>query len=165
MTEEINALERNQTWIVQDLPPSKKPIGCKWVYHVKYNYDGSIQRYKVRLVIRGDHQVEGFDYNETFAPVAKMTTVRCFLAVAVAKGWTLHQMDVNNAFLHGDLEEEVVMKMPPGFSSSDPHKMFRLRKSLYGLRQAPRQWFAKLSTKLWFYSFLCRLLLICLSQE
>ena len=75
MAEEIRALEKNGTWVLQDLPPGKKPISCKWVYRVKYNSDDSIQRFKARLVIRGDHQVEGFDYNETFAPVAKMTSV------------------------------------------------------------------------------------------
>ena len=154
MEEEIRALEKNQTWILQDLPHGKKHISCKWVYRVKYNSDGSIQRFKARLVIRGDHQLEGFDYNETFAPVAKMTTVRCFLAVAVSKGWDLHQLDVNNAFLHGDLDEEVYMMLPPGFTCSTPHKVCRLQKSLYGLRQAPRQWFAKLSSKLREYGFI-----------
>jgi len=153
MAEEIAALEKNDTWSLTDLPMGKKPISCKWVYRVKYNADGSIQRYKARLVIRGDHQVEGFDFNETFAPVAKMTSVRIFLSVAVAKGWELHQLDVNNAFLHGDLDEEVYMRLPPGFQSIDPTKVCRLKKSLYGLRQAPRQWFAKLSSKLSEYGF------------
>ena len=86
MTEEITALEQQNTWVIVDLPPGKKPISSKWVYRVKYNYDGSIQRYKARLVVRGDHQVEGIDYNETFAPVANMPGVRCFLTVAIAKG-------------------------------------------------------------------------------
>jgi len=86
MAEEIHAPERNETWVLQTLPPEKKPISCRWVYRVKYNSNGTIQRFKARLVIRGDHQVEGFDYNETFAPVAKMASVRCFLSVAVSKG-------------------------------------------------------------------------------
>jgi len=104
-------------------------------------------------VIGGDHQVEGFDFHETFVPVAKMTSVRCFLAVTVAKGWELHQLDVNNAFLYGSLEEEVYMKLPPRFKCPGGNKVCRLKKSLYGLRQAPRQWFAKLSSKLSEYGF------------
>ena len=153
MAKEIEALELNKTWTIEDLPPNKKPINCKWVYKVKYNSNGTIERYKARLVIRGDEQIEGFDYHETFAPVAKMVSVRCFLAVAIAKGWELHQMDVHNAFLHGDLDEEVYMRLPPGFSPSGANKVCKLRKSLYGLKQAPRQWFAKLSSKLLEYGF------------
>lgn len=85
MVTEIRALEANKTWIIIDLPSGKKPISCKWVYRIKYNLDGSIQCYKARLVIRGDHQIEGYDFNEIFAHVAKMTSVRCFLVVAVAR--------------------------------------------------------------------------------
>ena len=153
MNEEVAALEKTGTWEIVDLPPGKKPIGCKWVYRVKYNADGSIQRYKARLVIRGDHQEEGIDYNETFAPVAKMTSVRCFLSIAEAKGWELHQLDVNNAFLHDDLDEEVYMKLALGYRASTPNKVCKLKKSLYGLKQAPRQWFAKLSSTLCAYGF------------
>jgi len=98
MPEEIQALEENRTWTIEELPARKKLISCKWVYRVKYKSDGSIEHYKARLVMRGDHQVEGFDFHETFASVAKMTSVRVFLSVAVAKGWDLHQMDVNNLF-------------------------------------------------------------------
>lgn len=134
MRKEIEALENNGTWTLEDLPPRKKTIGCKWVYKIKYHFDGTIERHKARLVILGNNQVAGIDFKETFAPVAKMVSVRVFLAVAVVRGWELHQMDVHNAFLHGDLDEEVYMSLPPGFSGASPGKVCRLRKSLYGLR-------------------------------
>lgn len=104
-------------------------------------------------MVFGNHQKAGIDYNETFAPVAKMTTVRVFLAVAAAKNLELHQMDVHNAFLQGDLTEEVYMRLPPGFRCSNPNLVCRLRKSLYGLKQAPRCWFAKLVRSLKDYGF------------
>ena len=116
--------------------------------------NGDIERLKSRSVVFGNHQQEGIDYGETFAPVAKITTIRAFLAIAVLKNWELHQMDVDNAFLHGDLDEEVHMKLPPGFESSDPSLVCRLRKSLYGLKQAPRCWFSKLVAALKGYDFL-----------
>lgn len=151
--DEIDALERNQTWEITDLPPGKKPIGCQWVFKIKLKSDGTVERDKARLIVLGNHQTEGEDYTETFAPVAKMVTVRTFLAVAVARNWEVHQLDVNNAFLHGDLNEEVYMRLPPGFSGASPGKVCRLRKSLYGLRQSPRNWFAKLTSSLRKYGF------------
>lgn len=154
MQKEIRALEDNGTWTMETLPPGKKALGSQWVYKIKYNSDGSVERLKARLVVFGNHQIEGIDYNETFAPVAKMVTVRAFLAIAASKNWELHQMDVHNAFLHGDLDEEVYMKLPPGFDSDTPGLVCRLRKSLYGLKQAPRCWFAKLVTALKGYGFL-----------
>ncbi|KAL9447401.1 hypothetical protein AB3S75_014963 [Citrus x aurantiifolia] len=153
MAKEIDALEQNETWTLADLPLGKKAIGCKWVYRIKYHSDGSIERCKARLVILGNNQIEGVDYNETFAPVAKMVSVRTLLVVAVARDWELHQMDVHNAFLHGDLAEEVYMQLPPGFSTTSSGKVCRLRKSLYGLRQAPRNWFAKLAGALKSFGF------------
>ena len=154
MKEEIQALEDNGTWTLEHLPPGKRALGSRWVYKTKYLSNGDIERLKSRLVVLGNHQQEGIDYNETFAPVAKMTTVRVFLAIAASKNWALHQMDVHNAFLHGDLDEEVYMKLPPGFESSEPSLMCRLRKSLYGLKQAPRCWFAKLVSALKGYGFI-----------
>ncbi|XP_074314529.1 uncharacterized protein LOC141649747 [Silene latifolia] len=153
MRKEIDALEKNNTWTLEPLPQGKKAIGSKWVYKIKYHADGSIERYKARLVIMGNRQIEGVDYNETFAPTVKLVTVRTLLAIAAAKGWVLHQMDVHNAFLHGDLQEEVYMRPPPGFHPSNNDKVCRLRKSLYGLRQAPRCWYAKLASALRNYGF------------
>ncbi|CAA7039177.1 unnamed protein product [Microthlaspi erraticum] len=153
MRTEVDALEQKRTWDICDLPPGKEALGCLWVYKTKYNSDGTIERYKARLVVQGNHQVEGEDFDETFAHVVKMNTVRSVLRLVAAKNWEVYQMDVNNAFLHGDLEEEVYMKLPPGFRHSHPGKVCRLRKSLYGLKQAPRCWFKKLSDALLRFGF------------
>ena len=150
---EITALEDSGTWTVEHLPPGKHAIGCKWVFKIKFNADGTIERFKARLVALGNKQVEGIDYFETFAPVVKMTTVRMFLKVACGRGWDLHQMDVHNAFLHGDLDEEVFMKLPPGFRATEEGMVCRLHKSLYGLKQSPRCWFSKFAKALFDYGF------------
>ncbi len=109
---------------------------CKWICE---------QKYKARLVAKGYAQTYGIDYEETYSPVAKMTTVRAIIAMAAAKGWSLHQMDVKNAFLHGDLQEEVYMEQPPGYvDQTHPNLVCRLKKALYGLKQAPRAWSDKI---------------------
>ena len=138
MNTELRALEVNGTWSIESLPLEKRPIGCKWVYKIKRRADSTIEHYKARLVAKGFTQLEGLDFHETFAPVAKMTTIRCLLVIALHRRWELHQMDVNNAFLYGDLDEEIYMRLPPGYSFSGSNRVCRLRKSLYGLRQASR---------------------------
>lgn len=153
MKTEITALEDNHTSDVTELPPGRRAIGCQWLFSKKYNADGTIERPKARLVARGNRQREGFDYKDTFTPVAKMNTVRFLLAISAAQRWEVHQMDVHNAFLHGDLEEEIYMQLPPGFQSSKPNQVCRLRKSFYGLKQAARCWFSKLSKALLEFGF------------
>ncbi|GJR55062.1 ribonuclease H-like domain-containing protein, partial [Tanacetum coccineum] len=124
-----------------------KAIGSKWIYKIKFRSSGEIDRYKARLVAQGFGQKEGIDYEETFSHVVKMVTIRCLLNIDVSMSWPIFQLDVNNAFLYGDLEEVVYMKPPEGYFPSD-NKVFRLKKSLYGLKQAPRQWNAKLTSTL-----------------
>ena len=153
METELQALAENHTWDVVSLPPNVKPIGSKWVYSMKLKSDGSLDRYKARLVALGNKQEYGINYEETFAPVAKMTTVRTILAVASSKSWPLHQMDVKNAFLNGDLKEEIYMKLPHGMAWIAPNKVCRLRRTLYGLRQSPREWFDKFRHTLINFSF------------
>ena len=122
-----------------------KAIGCKWVYKIKHNSNGTIARYKARLVVKGYAQKYGFDYEETFSPVAKMTTTRTLLAIAAAKKWKLYHLDVKNTFLNGDLEEEIYVEQPQGYVHPDyPDYVCKLKKALYGLKQASRAWYHKL---------------------
>ena len=116
MKEELVALSKNHTWDLVTLPPGKSVVGCKWIYKIKTRSNGSIERYKARLVAKSFTQEYGIDYEETFAPVARISSVRALLAVTAASKWDLFQMDVKNAFLNGDLSEEVYMQPPLGLS-------------------------------------------------
>ena len=142
MDAEFKALQRPQTWSLVPATPQVNLVGSKWVFKLKLNNDGSISRYKTRLVAKGFHQQAGIDYHETFSPVIKPTIVRLILAIAVSCNWGLRQHDVSNAFLHGILKEDVYVQQPLGYvDPSHPSYVCKLHKSLYGLKQAPRAWF------------------------
>ena len=147
MYEEISALTRTGTWELVDLPLGVVPITCKWIFKIKTKSDGNIERYKARLVARGFQQEYGRDYDETFALVAHMTTVRILTAIAAQRQWNIYQMDVKNAFLHGELKEEVYMLPPPGVEVPSG-QVCHLRRALYGLKQAPRAWFERFTSVL-----------------
>jgi hypothetical protein len=144
MNEELENFERNQVWELVE-PLGCKPIGTKWVWKNKEGEKGEEVRNKSRLVAQGFSQNEGIDYKQTFAPVACLEPIRILLAFSVAKGFKLHQMDVKSAFLNGVLEEEVYVRQPPGFESEKyHHRVYKLRKALYGLKHAPRAWYGRL---------------------
>jgi histone deacetylase 1/2 len=149
MNNEYDALMHNKTWRLVPPPKGKNIIGCKWVYKVKKKSDGTIDRYKAPLVAKGYKQLYGLDYEDTFSPVVKAATIRLILSIVVSKGWSLRQLDVQNAFLHGVLEEEVYMHQPPGYKDKKkPDYVCKLEKTLYGLKQAPCAWYARLCNKL-----------------
>ena len=145
MIDEYSTFLRNNTWSLVDLPTSRKVIGCKQVSRVKENPDGSINKYKARLFEKGFHQTTSFDYTETFSPVVKPTTIRVVLTLALSRNQKIQQLDINNAFLNGDLQEEVYIEQPRGFIEKfTSHLVCKLHKSLYDLKQAPCAWFEKL---------------------
>ena len=146
MQDELVEFERHKVWTLVPCPKDKSIIGTRWVYRNKMDEDGVATRNKARLVAQGFTQLEGLDYDETFAPVARLEAIRLFLAYASFKNFTVYQMDVKTAFLHGDLEQEVFLKQPPGFEDKDyPDHVYRLDKAVYGLKQAPRAWYDTLT--------------------
>ncbi len=145
MEEEYNSLMKNNTWSLVPLPKGRKVVRCKWIYRTKFVADGSVDKHKARLVAKGFSQVPGIDYIETFALVAKMNSIRLTLAIEAAQGWVVHEMDVKSTFLNGDLHEEIYMEQPQGFVQGST-MVCRLKKSIYGLKQTPQAWYAKMDS-------------------
>ena len=146
MAQEFSALQRCGTWTLVPYHRAMNLLPNKWVFKIKRRADGSIERHKARLVANGFHQQSGIDYTETFSPVVKHSTIRLVLSLAVSRRWHVRQLDVQNAFLHGYLNEDVYMKQPPGFVDNQyPNYVCKLQRSLYGLKQAPRAWFQRFS--------------------
>jgi Reverse transcriptase (RNA-dependent DNA polymerase) len=142
MAKELDALAHNNTWSLVPASQATNIIGCKWVFKTKRNSDGTIERHKACLVAKGYNQQEGIDYTDTFSPVIKPTTIQLVLTLAVTSNWPIKQLDVNNAFLHGSLNEEIYMAQPPGFLDAQySTHVCKLHKAIYGLRQSPRAWY------------------------
>jgi hypothetical protein len=149
MNTEFDALLQNRTLTLVPPDSATNIVGCNWVIRLKRKADGSIDRYKARLVAKSFHQQPGIDYGETYSPVIKPTTVRIVLSLALSHGWPIHQIDIQNAFLHSNISEVVYMSQPPGFAHPQfPNHLCKLQKALYGLKQAPRAWFSRFSGKL-----------------
>ena len=141
MTKEMSSLKANNVYDLTELPKDRKPVGSKWVFKRKIKADGSVERYKARLVAQGFSQKAGQDDDETFCPVIQFESIHSIIAMAAQNGMLLHQMDVTSAFLNGNLEEEVYMKQPEGFEvKGKEHLVCKLKRSLYGLKLAPRCW-------------------------
>ena len=141
-------MEQNRTWELVNLPAGHRPISLKWVFKLKKNELGAVIKHKARLVARGFVQQEGIDYDDAFAPVARMESFRV-VALAAQEGWRVHHMDVKSAFLNGDLKEEVYVQQPPDYAvAGEEGKVYSLHKALYGLRQTPCAWNTKLDNTL-----------------
>ena len=154
MQHEYQALLRNRTWSLVPHPPSAHIVGCRWIYKLKYLPNGSVEKHKDRVVAQGFTQTPGVDYFDTFNPVVKPYTIRLILDLVVSFQWLIRQLDVENAFLNGDLQDEVFMAQPQRFVHPQyPHYVCKLHKALYGLKQAPRTWFQKLRVALVDYGF------------
>ena len=145
MDEELDQIEKNDTWELVPRPKNKNVIGTKWVFRNKLNEDGQVTRNKARLVCKGYAQIEGIDFEETYAPVARMEAIRLLLSYACSKNVKIYQMDVKSSFLNGELEEEVYIEQTEGFQLlENTDYVCKLKKALYGLKQAPRAWYSRL---------------------
>jgi hypothetical protein len=146
MQEELNQFKRSEVWDLVPRPEGFNVIGTKWIFKYKSDEKGIVTRNKARLVAQGYTQVEGLDFDETFAPVARLDAVRLLLGVACILKFKLFQMDVKSVFLNGYLQEEVYVEQPKGFVDIEfPNHVYRLKKTLYGLKQAPRAWYERLT--------------------
>ena len=149
MEEEMGSIDKNLTWVLVKPPENCRPIGVKWIYKVKRNSTGDITRHKARLVAKGYSQKKGKDFDEVFSPVARIESIRILIAIAAQLKWNLHHLDVKSAFLNGEIKEEVYVHQPEGFIKKGKEDCVqKLRKALYGLRQAPRAWNSKLDNTL-----------------
>jgi hypothetical protein len=149
MNEELSMIKKNKTYEVVDRPKDRKIIGVKWVFRTKLNANGSINKHKARLFVKGYAQVFGVDYLNTFSPIARLDTIRLVLAIAAQNGWKVFQLDVKFAFLNGILHEEIYVEQPEGFmEQGEEEKVYLLKKALYGLKQAPRAWYSKIDEHL-----------------
>jgi hypothetical protein len=155
MNDEFQALVHNNTWTLVPRPPRANVVTGKWIFKHKMRSDGTLDRYKARWVLRGFTQYPGVDFDETFSPVVKPATIRTVLSLALSRDWPVHQLDVQNAFLHGTLSETVYYTQPSGFvDPARPDHVCRLNKSLYGLKQAPRAWYSCFAAHLLTLGFL-----------
>ena len=142
---EMEAIKNNGTWQFTELPKEAKKVGVKWIYKTKFNENGEVEKYKARLVAKGYTQQHGVDCTEVFAPVARMETIRLVAALAAQKGWTIYRLDVKSAFLHGELNEVVFVERPCGYvQKGNEQKVYKLKKALFGLKQAPRAWYSRI---------------------
>ena len=154
MNEELKSMAHNSVWDLIELPNICKPVGCKWVFKTKRDAKGNIERFKARLVAKGFTQKEGIDYKDTFSPVSEKDSLRIIMALVAHFDLELHQMDVKTAFLNGNLDEDIHMEQPEGFTKKgNEHLVCKLKKSIYGLKQASRQWYIKFNNTITSFGF------------